>query len=132
MLRRLVLPPSHHFARIHFRTRGRKIPTSHIQTVGKIFITPKTSQITYRLALMSVVMRKARPRRPSIQYSKDDSSAPAVGQAAEEGPPSGPGGGGWGSSEDDSARWAAAKAAERTSAAIFFCLVFCALLWDSR
>lgn len=71
---------------------------------------------------MSVVMRKARPRRPSIQYSKEDSSAPAVGQ--EESPASGPGGGGggggWGSSDDDSARWAAANAAVRTSAAIFF------------
>ena len=69
------------------------------------------------MALMSVVMRKARPRRPSIQYSKDDSSAPAVGH--EEESPSGPDGDGGVSSDEDSARWAAANAAVRTSAAIF-------------
>ena len=74
-------------------------------------------------------MRKARPRRPSIQYSKDDSSAPAVGQAEESpsGPGGGGGGGGWGSSDDDSARWAAANAAVRTSAAIS--LVLFELAW---
>ena len=61
-----------------------------------------------------VVMRKARPRRPSIQYSRVVSSAPAVGQEESEvGPASSGGGGGW---SDASARWAVANAAERTSA----------------
>ena len=65
-----------------------------------------------------VVMRKARPRRPSIQYSRVVSSAPAVGQEESEvGPASSGGGGGW---SDASARWAVANAAERTSA-IFVC-----------
>ena len=67
------------------------------KTVCKLFITlgkPRKQQTTHRLAEMMVVMRKARPRRPSIQYSGVVSSAPAVGQEESEVGPASSGGGG--------------------------------------